>query len=490
MHEVTTDFEKDFILHDAGNCTTLESFIRARIEGGHETGSFAVCNFSPIISQFRNWKRELPMVEPYYAVKCNPDPPILRLLSSLGCKFDCATMGEMELVINGLGDEVSLSKKGNVSEHIVYANPAKMENMLRYAVAHGVRMTVFDGEDELIKLANIGGKSAFDLLLLITTDDRASICSFSKKFGCPVNKAPKLLQLAKELGMNVVGVSFHVGSGCGDTRAYATAISDARAVFLAAEDLGMPPLTVVDIGGGFPGDEGGYGGPGMPTFTELAQTIRASIEEFQVGLNRPQNNVRFVAEPGRFFVSASTAVATKVYARRGGLGDYQALYVDDGIYGSFNNVIYDHATPVPKRLTLSKRKACIDSMAPTSAGAVQAEESSLTREHETATLSESEPSEDVSDLLTSSSSTSASMDENHPQAPPALIPTAVFGPTCDGLDQMCTLDSTTLPRCEIGDWLLWENMGAYTHTASFVFNGYTHIPNRTYCFVSQTYCLV
>jgi len=64
------------------------------------------------------------------------------------------------------------------------------------------------------------------------------------------------------------------------------------------------------------------------------------------------------------------------------------------------------------------------------------------------------------------------------------MPTAVFGPTCDGLDQMCTLESTTLPRCEVGDWLLWENQGAYTHTASFVFNGYTHFPNKIHCFLA------
>jgi diaminopimelate decarboxylase len=63
------------------------------------------------------------------------------------------------------------------------------------------------------------------------------------------------------------------------------------------------------------------------------------------------------------------------------------------------------------------------------------------------------------------------------------IPTAIFGPTCDGLDQMCSLESTLLPRCDIGDWLIWENQGAYTHTASFVFNGFTHIPKRTYCII-------
>jgi len=66
-----------------------------------------------------------------------------------------------------------------------------------------------------------------------------------------------------------------------------------------------------------------------------------------------------------------------------------------------------------------------------------------------------------------------------------LLPTVVFGPTCDGLDQLCSMETTKLPRCEVNEWLYWENMGAYTHTASFLFNGYTHIPSRYYCYLED-----
>lgn len=252
------------------------------------------------------------------------------------------------------------------------------------------------------------------------------MCRFSKKFGCPVAEAPKLLDLAKKLGLRVSGVSFHVGSGCGDADAYTTALKDAKTCFLYAKSIGMQPMTVVDIGGGFPGDTGGYGGSGMPTFQDLAHAIRTGISAFNAQFAYP---IRYIAEPGRYFVSASTAIVTKVYSRKGGNADYQALYCDDGVYGSFNNVVYDHALPVPRRLSSYIREI-------TQPGTVIEEE----------------------------------------------IPSAVFGPTCDGLDQMCSLESTKLPRCEVGDWLIWENQGAYTHTASFVFNGYTHVPNKVHCY--------
>ena len=416
---------------DVAEFDSVSNFITSRILRGHETGSFLVTNLAPVVVQFRQWQQELPMVEPFYAVKCNPDPAILRLLASLGCNFDCATMGEIDMVLNGLGDELSFGAAGKAHSSIVYANPAKMHHMLKFALDNDVRMTVFDGEDELRKIHSViksSGRSldSFKLLLRLTTDDRASICRFSKKFGCPVEEAPKLLKVAQELGLRVSGVSFHVGSGCGDPAAYTTALDHAYRVFQAAKAFGMPDLEIVDIGGGFPGDTGGYGGDGMPAFQDLARGIRSGIDSMEKNLaadGRSLASVRFIAEPGRYFVSASTAIATKVYSRKGGNDAFQALYVDDGVYGSFNNVVYDHATPIPKRISF--------------------------------------PGEAARSV--------------------ELIPTAVFGPTCDGLDQMCSLESTVLERCDVEDWLLWENMGAYTHTASFVFNGYTHIPQKHHC---------
>jgi len=413
-------------IHDLRNHCAIPEFIHSRIASGYEHSSFLTTNLATVVSQLKQWRKELPMVEPFYAVKCNPDHAIVRLLASMGVSFDCATMGEVDLVVNGLGDKLSLGPNGKAGSSIVYANPAKMQHMLEFAIESGVRMTVFDGEDELIKIAETPGHENLQLLLRLTTDDKASVCRFSKKFGCPVSEAPKLLDVAKELGLNVVGVSFHVGSGCGDAEAYATALDHARIVFEEGAKRGMPAMTVVDLGGGFPGGENGSAGPGMPTFQQLAATIRNSITVFMQKLNRfgDEANIRFIAEPGRYFVSTSTTISTKIYSRKGGKNKYQALYVDDGVYGSFNNVVYDHAFPVPKRLT-SVLARCVEE---------------------------------------------------------EMIPTAVFGPTCDGLDQMCNLETTVLPRCDVGEWLIWEEQGAYTHTASFVFNGYTHFPKKTYCY--------
>ena len=393
------------------------------------------------------------MVDPFYAVKCNPDPVIVKLLASLGCSFDCATMGEIDLVSNHLGEH-SFGPAGKTSTEIVYANPAKMEHMLDFAMKQKVQMTVFDGEDELYKIAKVaasaGGKYDFRLLLRITTDDKDSICRFSKKFGCPYMEAYHLLTVAKSLGLHVAGVSFHVGSGCGDAAAYNTALRHAAQIFQWGVELGMEPMDVIDIGGGFPGDTGGYGGPGLPTFQEIAAVVRSSIEEFCADIARPQSSVRFIAEPGRYFVSASTMTATKVYSRKGGNNAYQALYVDNGVYASFNTVVYDHAQPVPVKLT---------SVITGGAGIVRCSS------------------------VSSFSSTSGDDQSDECVSTEAGIPTAIFGPTCDGLDQLCSMENTLMERCQVGEWIIFDNQGAYTHTASFVFNGFTHVPNKVHCFL-------
>ena len=61
-----------------------------------------------------------------------------------------------------------------------------------------------------------------------------------------------LLEAIKELGLNLAGVSFHVGSGASDFTSLYKAVRDARTVFdKAANEYGLPPLKILDVGGGF-----------------------------------------------------------------------------------------------------------------------------------------------------------------------------------------------------------------------------------------------
>ena len=246
---------------------TTKDFMHTKIRDCEFDAAFAAVDVTSIIKQFHKWTQFLPNVKPFYAVKCNPDPCVLRLVSALGGNFDCATQGEIDLVLNGLGDFCVAPNQ------IVYANPQKMDKHLEFALNSRVGLTVIDGEDELFKMAKLGCPGKMSVLIRIATDDKDSVCRFSKKFGCFPKDAPRLLEIAKSLGIDVKGVSFHVGSGCGDAQAYVTALKDTRAIFDAAQALDMPALKIVDLGGGFPGSDDYSISRGLPTFKELANAI-------------------------------------------------------------------------------------------------------------------------------------------------------------------------------------------------------------------------
>lgn len=107
--------------------------------------SFYVCNLSDVIRKFDDWKRFLPRVEPFYAVKCNDNINVIKALASVGCSFDCASMSEIEKVLSLNID----------AERIIFANPTKPANHIEYAKQYNIRFITFDNEDEIYKIRKI-----------------------------------------------------------------------------------------------------------------------------------------------------------------------------------------------------------------------------------------------------------------------------------------------------------------------------------------------
>ena len=321
-------------------------------------------------------------------MKCAPDSQVLRLLAELGTGFDCASIGEIEKVLR-LGVDPS---------RIIYANPAKQANHLQEAYALGVTQTVFDNEDELIKIKKFAPHA--EVFLRIMVDDTSSLCRLSQKYGAPLDTTVELLDLAKHLDVNLVGVSFHCGSGVSDPSAFTKAVEDARAVFDQAKAIGFN-LRVLDVGGGFTGEG----------FDSMANTLNKALED-----NFPPS-VRVIGEPGRYYVSSAFTVACQVIGRRVEKNPIThekryKIYINDGVYGNFASLIFDHQHVTPQ------------------------------------VLSKIDPSIEATDY-------------------------SIWGQTCDGLDKIN--DKVTLPGVlRIGDWVYFEDMGAYTICCATEFNGFTN----------------
>ena len=160
-------------------------------------------------------------------MKCNPDPHILSLLLDEGCGFDCASKAEIQMLLD----------LNCAPERLIYANPCKQASHLRFAAEHNVRLMTFDNKEELFKIKQHHPNA--QLVLRIITDDSNALCKLSLKFGACLKTVPELLAVVRELNLDLVGVSFHVGSGCFAVSAFEDAVLRARKVFDIAQDFGF-----------------------------------------------------------------------------------------------------------------------------------------------------------------------------------------------------------------------------------------------------------
>jgi ornithine decarboxylase len=388
---------------DISRISALENFIN----NSTEAEPFFIFNPNSIVNQHEKWRRNLPRFTPFYAVKCNNDPNVLKVMVSLGTSFDCASLEEIKTMIN----------YGVSPENIIFANPCKAISHLKYAAEKGVRKMTFDNADELYKIKQYHPNA--ELIIRIHVDDSKSICQLGFKFGVPLGKTKPLLELAKELELNVIGVSFHVGSGCTDSSSYSDAIKRARDLFSEAEELGYK-FNLLDIGGGFPGVSGVQHGVNIE-FEEIATVINKAMDEHFNSFT----DLQLIAEPGRYYTASAFSLVTHITSRRTintQEGKSFMYYINDGVYGSFNCLIFDHAIlPYPKFLIKNP-----------STGQV--------------------------------SYTSAEfLDQS------TFVNCSIWGPTCDSMD--CLTKGLKLPELNYGDWLIFENMGAYTLVAASRFNG-------------------
>ncbi|XP_033761921.1 ornithine decarboxylase-like [Pecten maximus] len=249
----------------------------------------AVVDIDELVERYRKWYKLLPRVELFYALKCNNDKKIVDTLVKLGSSFDCASKGEIKQILDC----------GVDPSRIIYANPCKQNSHVSYALKHNVDLMTFDSEKELTKTMTIC-KSARLLLRFRPKHTCKVVYDLGMKFGCALEEASDLFLSAKKKGLNIVGVSFHVGSNCLSSDAFSSSIKEARMIFDIGLQVGFA-MEILDIGGGFRGRDIDH-----PTIEENAAVINQSLDEYFP----ERDGVKVIAEPGRYLVE--TAVSTGV----------------------------------------------------------------------------------------------------------------------------------------------------------------------------------
>ena len=469
---------------------------------------FMICDLNVVRQKLVVWRRLFPRVKPFFALKCNPDPMVAAALlggpatqqtqatvqdghivdTNDECSddslpavcpagFDCASVPEIQL---------ALQCQPSSPSNIVYANPQRAEKDLETALLHHqVQVLTFDGPEELYKVHRILEKqqeqqSALQapptprpqMVLRILVPDEHSSVPLGEKFGAAPAQIEPLAELAVRLALPIIGVSFHCGSGNHHPAAYADAIRRAAAAMQVInrvqQQSSEPSCWLLDMGGGYPGleevgnDFGRFCGAGRSkqrkddqtlssttaesteTVADIAHAVTPLLDELfpqtkgregEDGEIRQPPVVHIISEPGRYFVEAAFALCSRIYRVQ---DDDEPLSTENDQQNS--------------AVATSGKETCINSVRQSRhyyiAQGVQGVFKDCVLCNESFTpipLSLNQPR--VSD-------------EGDKDEQERLYPSIVHGPSGEDYDVICR--DYPLPRLEIGDWLVFDRMGAYT----------------------------
>ncbi|MBM4170133.1 MAG: type III PLP-dependent enzyme [Ignavibacteria bacterium] len=279
---------------------------------------------------YRTFKKHLPRIQCYYAVKANSTQQIIETLFTEGSSFDVASYREFIQVYQYIKHFERKAKKYYVWDKIIFSNTIKDRHTLAKIKQYKPLVT-YDNAAELKKLKDHCDTAG--LVLRLKVPDIGSQVEMSSKFGAEPGDAASLIQQAFDMGLNVEGVSFHVGSQCTNFDNYAQALEISSEVFHDARKKGFG-LNLVDIGGGFPVPYDTL----VPQFEKLAAILNAEIKRLF------PDDIEILAEPGRFIVATAATLISEIIgkARRDGKIYY---HINDGVYHTFSGVVYDHWIP-------------------------------------------------------------------------------------------------------------------------------------------------
>ena len=205
----------------------------------HET-PFLLINLDIIRRKYGELRRLMPFAKVYYAVKASPSTQVIGALAELGSNFDIASRYELDRVLS----------LGVTPDRISYGNTIKKSADIRYCYEKGVRLFATDSEADLRNIAR-EAPGARVFCRILTEGSETADWPLSRKFGCHPDMAIDLVMLAKKLGLNPCGISFHVGSQQREIGSWDSAIAKVRYIFDYLKDEGIK-LNLVNMGGGFP----------------------------------------------------------------------------------------------------------------------------------------------------------------------------------------------------------------------------------------------
>jgi len=274
-------------------------------------------DLSVVSSKYSLFKLNFPYAKIHYAVKCNPEPSVIKTLLNQGSYFDTASIEEIELCLS----------QGVLPEKMCFGSTIKKSKAIKKAFDYGVQIFAFDSEQELIKIAeNAPGSKVYCRLLI---EDLSALVPLTNKFGCTTEMAVSLMRKARELGLNPYGLSFHTGSQQINVNAFDNAIKMAYEVSITLKSFGID-IRLINMGGGFPA----YGYDHEERVPDLSEYKAVIESSFINHFGEQISNYEIFFEPGRYLVADAGIIKTEVIliAEKCLKRDSSWLYIDTGVW--------------------------------------------------------------------------------------------------------------------------------------------------------------
>ena len=238
-----------------------ETFARIRAFADGQDTPVLVVDTETVRKHYQELVDAFTSAKIYYAVKANPAPEILTLLRDMGSCFDIASVYELDRV---LGLDVP-------PERVSFGNTIKKSRDIRYFYERGVRMFATDSEADLRNIAKAAPGSQVYVRILTEGTETAD-WPLSRKFGCQSDMAMDLVIMARDLGLDPYGISFHVGSQQRDIGAWDAAIGKVKLIFERLKEEDDIQLRMINLGGGFHHAEPETGG-GFCVYNDVAVAV-------------------------------------------------------------------------------------------------------------------------------------------------------------------------------------------------------------------------
>lgn len=283
------------------------AYVTKLLQGGYEQ-PVLILDLDIVRKKYDRFEAAMPGISPHYAVKANPDIHVLKALKEKGCKFEIASIQELDLLLS-IGVDAAT---------VYYSNPVKPSAFIKYAASKGVRWFAFDSKEELGKIQSLVPDAK--LYLRFDTPNIGSDWPLSGKFGAKLRDIDDILDEAIHLDANLCGLTFHVGSQCRNVDNWNQAIDTAKKIFKSMVSRGLTP-ELLNIGGGYPVR---LTKP-IPSIEYIGNVIKGALRDID-------ERIQIAAEPGRYMVSDAAYFVCQVIGTSI-KGDERWMYLDAGVFG-------------------------------------------------------------------------------------------------------------------------------------------------------------